>query len=103
MTERARWLRSVAGRVDRSPYAVPSDEPAVRCPHCDRPFRRERFRDLHVGESHASACTDAERAAYDAASDDEADALFRYQLKLVAGLIVLSFGFVYVYAAVLGA
>lgn len=86
---------------DASRYAVPDGEaPAARCPYCGRPFARSRLRRLHVGEWHRDECTDAERTAYEAAYDAESDDLFRYQLTLVAGLVALFFGFVYVYAVV---
>lgn len=100
--------RTVRGSsVDRAPeaaaleYAVPDgDRPAARCPYCDRPFGRERLCRLHVGHSHADELTDAERTEYETAYDAESDDLFRYQLKLVASLVVLFFGFVYAYAIV---
>lgn len=83
-------------------YAVPAGEtPAARCPYCDRPFERERLSRLHVGGAHRRECTDAELAAYETAYDAESDDLFRYQLSLVAALVVLTFGFVYVYAVAL--
>lgn len=63
----------------------PGDEPAARCPHCERPFRTERLRDLHVGEFHDEA-TDAERDAYEAAREDESDELFLYHLKVIGTL-----------------
>jgi hypothetical protein len=59
---------------------------AGRCPHCDRPFREEVLRDLHVGEVHHEDATDAERVAYEAALEEERDALFLYQLKVTVVL-----------------
>lgn len=67
--------------------AVPdTDAPAGRCPHCERPFREEGLLALHVGEVHADAATEAEREAYEAAIEDERDALFLYQLKVTIAL-----------------
>lgn len=81
--------------------SVPDNEtPAAQCPYCARPFRSEHLHALHVGEAHGEEYTEAEAAAYEAAYDDELDALFVYHLKVVAALVVLFFGFVYVYAFV---
>ena len=62
------------------------EEPASRCPHCDRPFTSESLRDLHVGEVHDDVAADGECEAYDAALEDERDALFLYQLKVTVVL-----------------
>lgn len=81
--------------------AVPDGEtPAARCPYCDRPFRTERLRALHVGEVHADVCTDTERGAYDEAYEAESDELFVFHLKVMAALVLLTFGLVYAYAFV---
>ena len=80
---------------------LPADErPTARCPYCERPFRSERLRALHVGDRHPERCTDAERADYEAAREDESDDLFVYHLKVIAALVVLFFTFVYAYAFV---
>ena len=66
---------------------VPGGEtPAARCPHCDRPFREVALRDLHVGEVHADEASEAEREGYEAALEEERDALFLYQLKVTVVL-----------------
>ena len=62
------------------------EEPAGRCPHCDRPFREAALLDLHVGEAHPDAASAAEREAYATAREDERDALFLYQLKVTVVL-----------------
>ncbi|MFB6281186.1 MAG: DNA-binding protein [Haloferacaceae archaeon] len=68
-------------------YDVPADErPAATCDHCGRPFADRRAHDLHVGEVHADACTDAEREAHEAAREDERADLFYFHLKTVATL-----------------
>ncbi len=64
----------------------PGEEPAGRCPHCDRPFREADLLDLHVCEAHPEAATDAERVAYEDAIEAERDALFLYQLKVTVVL-----------------
>jgi len=83
-------------------FDVPAGEvPAARCPYCQRPFRDERFCDLHVGEAHADAWTEAERARYEAAVEDEEDELFVFHLKVVAAIVGVIMGYVYLYGFVL--
>lgn len=64
--------------------AVPPDDRPSVCPHCDRPFRTERQRALHVGERHD--CDDDERAAYETARAAESDDLFVFHLKVFFAL-----------------
>jgi hypothetical protein len=73
----------------------------VECPRCGRPFRRERQRDLHLGEAHADL-TDEEQAAYDDAVDAETDELFFFHMKVVVGLGVLYSSTVLLYTAIVG-
>lgn len=79
---------------------VPSGEDPVRCPRCGRPFRAERARDLHLGERHDDL-DEGERAAYEAALDEEGDELFLYHLKVIAALGGFYAVFVLVYMVVL--
>ena len=70
-------------------WDVPPEEAPIRCPRCDRPFRTEQYRDLHLVEHDLDSLTDLERAAYEAALDAEDDDLFVFHLKIVAALSVL--------------
>ena len=79
----------------------PGEEPAARCPHCGRPFRGERYRDLHVGEAHADQLSAQERDRYEAAVEAEVDDLFVFHLKIVAAIVVVIMGYVYLYGFVL--
>lgn len=79
----------------------PGEQPAARCPYCDRPFPAERLRALHVGERHPDAATASEREAYEAAYGTESDELFVYHLKVIAGIVVLVFTIAYTFAFVL--
>src|SRR6056297_2545419 len=79
---------------------VPDGETPARCPHCQRPFRTERLRALHVGDFHGRDCTDDEREAYDEAREAEREALFVYHLKVVAGLVAVYAIFFLTYLAV---
>ncbi|RDZ47333.1 hypothetical protein C5B91_06625 [Haloferax sp. Atlit-10N] len=68
---------------------VPDDETAAAtCPYCDRPFRRERLRDLHVGDAH-EGLSDDETAAYEAAVEAADEDLFVYHLKVAGALGVV--------------
>lgn len=78
-------------------YDVPSDATVVTCPRCGRPFVRERHRDLHLGQAHAGLGDD-ERAAYEAARDEEADELRRFRILSLGLLVVIYFGFLFLYA-----
>lgn len=80
----------------------PDEEPDATCPYCDRPFTRDAFRDLHLGEVHGEDLTDAEREAHAAAVDAEDEELFMYHLRIVAGIAVIYAVFVLVYMVVLG-
>ena len=70
-------------------WDVPSDETPVRCPRCERPFRTEQYRDLHLAEHGLDSLSDLEREAYRAALDAEDDDLFVFHLKVVAALSIL--------------
>lgn len=90
-----------ADDLDVFDVSIPADEtPAARCPYCDRPFRVADLCALHVGTAHRTECTDAEGESYEAAYDAESDALFLFQLKSIAALVVLSLGLTYTYAIV---
>jgi hypothetical protein len=70
-------------------WDVPPDEEPVRCPRCERPFRTEQYRDLHLAEHGLDSLSDLEREAYRAALDAEDDDLFVFHLKVVAALSIL--------------
>jgi len=81
---------------------VPADEsPTARCPYCDRPFPAQRLRDLHVGSVHDDV-TDAERAAFEAARDEEGDDLFVYHLLVIGALVAVYAALVILYMVILG-
>ncbi|WP_224269461.1 hypothetical protein [Haloprofundus salinisoli] len=76
------------------------DEAAFRCRHCGDPFVEERHLALHRGLNHVDALSEAEREAYrDAHADEEAD-LKRFRLVSLGALVVLYFGFLFIYAVV---
>jgi hypothetical protein len=72
-----------------------------RCPRCDRPFRRERQRDLHLGEAHGDL-SPAEQETFEEADQAEEDDLFFFHLKVVIALGVLYSSTVLLYTAIVG-
>lgn len=83
------------------PTSVPEPgAPVHRCPYCDRPFPTPHLRALHVGHVHGTAMSDAEHEAFEEANTDESDELFILHLKVVAGLVLITMGFSYLYAFV---
>lgn len=92
----------MAHPTDPQPVTVVDEPGAVRCDHCGRPFPDEHLLRLHRGERHLAALTDAERAAYESARDEETEELFLFHLKVIAAIGVLYALFVVVYMVVLG-
>jgi hypothetical protein len=88
--------------LDPDRCTPPPDAPgeSAVCPYCDTPFVEERLLALHRGLEH-DGLTDEERDAYAEAVEGERDALRLFRLKALAWLLVLYFGFIYVYAFVL--
>ncbi|MFB6152960.1 MAG: C2HC-type zinc finger protein [Halodesulfurarchaeum sp.] len=90
--------------TDNAPPATtvpPDEEPAARCPYCNRPFATDRLATLHLGETHPSELSEAEREAVIAARDEESDDLFVLHLKVIAALVVVFFAIAYLYVFVL--
>lgn len=82
--------RAVAAADAGTEWEVPPGEEPARCPRCGRPFRREQYRDLHLGRDHDPGALSAlEREAYEAARDAEDDDLFLFHLKIVGALAIL--------------
>ena len=79
---------------------VPDDEEPETCPYCDRPFRSEHARDLHVGERHEPDPAECER--YEAALEQERDDLWLFHAKAVVALGVIYAATVILYMVVLG-
>jgi hypothetical protein len=87
-----------ASGVTPSDVRVPQGVEAYECPHCGRLFPRERYRDLHRGQAHPAALSEAEVDAYRAATDDEWDDLRRFRIVALGALVVLYFGFLLAFA-----
>lgn len=91
----------VTDTVEAPDIEVPADEePAATCPYCDRPFRAERHRILHVGIDHDDVWTDDERKRYEEEFDEESHELFTTHVLLVIGVVLGYFFFSYMYMIV---
>jgi hypothetical protein len=77
---------------------VPPDATTHVCERCGRPFARESYLALHRGLAHRADLSEAERAAYEAALDEERDDLTRFRILALGALVVLYFGFLFAYA-----
>jgi glutaredoxin len=80
--------------------SVPEGDRPTLCPYCDRPFRTDHARDLHVGESHDP--TESERERYEAALETERDDLWLFHARAVVGLGATYSATVILYMVVLG-
>lgn len=81
-------------------YEFDVDAEAARCPTCGQPFRTDHLLTLHRGEAHPGTLSEAERAAYDGARDEEDEQLFIFHLKVVAAITLVMFAFIYTYSFV---
>uniref|UniRef100_A0A7D6CR57 C2H2-type domain-containing protein n=1 Tax=Natrinema zhouii TaxID=1710539 RepID=A0A7D6CR57_9EURY len=76
------------------------DEPPVRCPYCDRPFRRARYESLHRGLEHPDRLSERERATVERAVREERAETRRFRLYALGVLVLLYFGLLIVAAFV---
>jgi uncharacterized C2H2 Zn-finger protein len=92
----------MSDRLPTEVFAIPEGEtPTIRCPYCKQPFRSERIRDLHLGEAHLFECDEELFDNYEAAVEAESDDLFVFHLKVVAAIVAVIMGYVYLYGFVL--
>ncbi|MDZ7730270.1 MAG: hypothetical protein U5K37_03995 [Natrialbaceae archaeon] len=78
----------------------PGEEPAARCPYCNRPFSSERLETFHVGRRHEAELTDEEQARFEEATDEEQYDIFTYHLKAAVSVFLVYFLFTMIYALV---
>ena len=83
-----------------APPPKPPEEPAV-CGHCGDRFADDRLLALHRWRAHREALTDAEIEAYREARTEERDDVRLFRVKALGLLLLIYFGFIYVYAFVL--
>jgi len=90
---------SVPDRASDAHTHVPADATPHVCDRCGRPFVRESHLALHRGLDHDELSAD-ERAAFEAAREEEVADLRRFRLLALAALVFLYFGFLMTYAVV---
>lgn len=101
-TDRSRPTADTDGGTASHPAAdLRGDDPAARCPYCDRPFRERRLEELHRGFDHPDRLSDRERAAFERAYLEERTAVRRYRLLALGAVVLGYFCFLFVYALVL--
>lgn len=79
--------------------AVPVNESsATVCQYCGTPFPTDTRLALHRGLKHWPELTETERDAFRAAQADERDALRSFRVRALAWIVILYFGFLFLYA-----
>lgn len=84
--------------ADEPRYEVPPTERSERCPYCEAPLPDAETRTLHVGLEHPDAMNEAEREAFREEYETEGARLRSFQLRALAALVLLYFGFLFTYA-----
>ncbi|MFC6726218.1 C2H2-type zinc finger protein [Halobium palmae] len=83
----------------RADVDVPDGAKSHVCEHCGHPFPEERYRTLHAGLEHYDRLDDDEREAFGEAYEAEGAEIRRFRLLALAALLLLYFGFLFMYAA----
>lgn len=78
--------------------AVPEGETPVVCPYCGFELADDTQRRLHMGLEHYAELPEEQREAFKQTYRREEDALNRFRIIALGGLVVLYFGFLVVYA-----
>ncbi len=77
---------------------VPSGDSPNVCQYCGDPFPTEARLNLHKGLEHWPDLTEAERTTFRDARASERDALGSLRLRALAGIVVVYFVFLFLYA-----
>jgi len=77
---------------------VPDGETPQRCPYCGFELPADDQYRLHLGLNHYDNLDDADQQAFRDAYKQEEEALTRFRIIALGGLVVLYFGFLLVYA-----
>lgn len=72
--------------VKHPPTEIDGSEEPITCKFCDRPFRTDRHRNLHIAEWHEDEATSIDEESIQSAKEAEADDLYFYHLKVVFAL-----------------
>ncbi|WP_101296707.1 DUF7410 domain-containing protein [Halegenticoccus soli] len=97
-TDQSRTPNEAATAATAAETAVPEGEQPHECPHCGRPFKRERYLVLHRGIDHYESLTEAEREAFFETYDAEAADIRRFRILALGALVLIYFGFLFAYA-----
>ena len=81
-------------------YHVPSGESAYECAYCGCPFRNEEYLVLHRGLQHGDELTEGEVEEFYDTYEEETEELKHFRLKALGVLVLLYFGFLFIYAIV---
>ncbi|ELZ14158.1 hypothetical protein C477_20970 [Haloterrigena salina JCM 13891] len=101
-TDRSRSTADTdGGAASHAEIDLQGDEPAARCPYCDRAFRERRLEALHRGYDHPDRLSDRERAAFERAYLEERPTVRRVRLLALGTVVLGYFGLLFVYAIVL--
>ena len=93
MTETPRRATFDADEFDGDPARAPH-----RCDRCGRPFEREEWLALHLGQAHPEDLDDAEIERFRGAHADEEADLRRFRLLALGALVLIYFGLLLLYA-----
>ena len=77
---------------------VPPKESPAECPHCGRPLESSELLVLHEGLDHWDLLGEDEREAFFDAYENENATLRTFRLKMLGLLVLLYFGFLFVYS-----
>lgn len=83
---------------DHPPTSIPAGDATEECPYCALDLPDGTQYRLHLGVEHYDQLSDAEREGFHEAYRAEADALDRFRIIALGGLVLLYFGFLLVYA-----
>ncbi len=81
-------------------YRVPSGESAYECAYCGCPFREEEYLALHRGLKHGDQLPEDEVEAFYDTYEEETEELKQFRLKALGVLVMLYFGFLFLYAII---
>lgn len=84
--------------VDDPTVDVPPGATPHVCEYCGQPFPERRYLVLHHGLDHYGRLTEAEREAFAEAYESEGAEIRRFRLVALAALVLLYFGFLFLYA-----
>lgn len=85
---------------DRQTPPPDAPEEPASCDYCDARFIDEELLALHRGMEHGERLSEQETEAYRIARGTERENIRLFRLKALAGLLVIYFGFIIVYAFV---